>query len=79
MQICIYSYFILVIICFSALFHTDFSSSLKVYEITGKVSSVLYKGYDGLRNNERVEWNNRYVVTISVLSSYIYYYIWQYL
>ncbi|KAF3321883.1 Transmembrane protein 56-B [Carex littledalei] len=30
-----------------------------LFHITSKVSSQLYKGYDGLRNNDRVEWNNR--------------------
>lgn len=45
-------------------FSYGFPSSLKVYDITGKVSSQLYKGYDGLRNNDRVEWNNRYVGNI---------------
>lgn len=34
---------------------------IKVYEVTGVVSSILYKGYAKLDSAHKLEWNNRWL------------------
>ncbi|KAJ4751081.1 hypothetical protein LUZ62_085486 [Rhynchospora pubera] len=47
-----------------------------VYDITGKVSSQLYKGYNGLKTKDKIEWNNRgfstfHSLVVTVVSFYL--------
>ncbi|KAL6499933.1 hypothetical protein OROGR_027843 [Orobanche gracilis] len=47
-----------------------------VYELTGVISSSLFKGYNKLSNKEKLEWNNRgfstfHAIVVSVGSMYL--------
>lgn len=44
---------------------------IKVYEITGRVSELYFKGYNKLSKSQKIEWKNRYDLFSCLLVSFL--------